>query len=254
MYLWPLTFSQYYLQVFLSTIFRYFLVLSSCIFGHLPFLSTIFRYFSVSSSISQYYLQVFLSIFRYFSVLSSGISQYLQVFLSTVFRYFSVLSSGTYFLVLSSCIFGHLLFLSTIFRYLLLGAIFMYLWALTFPQYCLQVLTSWRCPCSLLLLLLSSAQFSYGLYRIFGLSRADLPLPSPLSAGFVSAGVSLDLRSVQQLQAQFVPGQGEGHRHPQAVEEDAQKGTAQWVVKQVVSVKRWGDKCDEMEGGGGGGG
>ena len=114
MYLWALTFSQYYRQVFLSTIFRYFSVssgisqnylqvflsifryfsvLSSGISQYLQvFLSTIFRYFKVSSGISQYYLQVFLSIFRYFSV-SSGISQYLQVFLS-IFRYFSVLSSG----------------------------------------------------------------------------------------------------------------------------------------------------------------
>ena len=243
--MWQLPASRWLTSMVKPTSGYYLQILTSWYYLHI-----FFRRLLLRALTSWCYLHVSLATYL-FSVLSSGISQYyLQVLTSRCYLHVSL---ATYlFSVLSSGISQYYLqvFIRTIFRYLLLGAIFMYLWALTFPQYCLQVLTFWQCPCSFLLLLLSSAQFSYGLYRIFGLSRADLPLPSPLSAGFVSAGVSLDLRAVQQLQAQFVPGQGEGHRHPQAVEEDAQKGTAQWVVKQVVSAKRWGDKCDEIGRGG----
>ena len=57
-----------------------------------------------------------------------------HLLLGAIFMYLWALTFSQYY---------RQVFLSTIFRYLLLGLIFMYLEALTFPQYCLQVPTSW---------------------------------------------------------------------------------------------------------------
>ena len=91
------------------------------------------------------------------------------------------------------------------------------------------VLTSW--DCLRFFFLLCWVQFSNDLRLAFVHKRFNGPLISPFSVGSLSASNGLNLRAFQQLQAQFVPGQGEGHCHPQAVEKDTAQSTTKRVVK-----------------------